>query len=171
MLATQCLVQRKPKAMLVTLKGSLSAGVTAKDVALAVVSALASAAEPASRSSSRDRSSAAMSMDQRMTLCNMSIEAGARRALVAPDATTVTYLEGRPHAPKNDEWTEAVARWRHLKSDAGARFDAESTIDVTALAPLVTWGTRPDMVEPVTGLVPDPAAAATKATRAPWSAR
>jgi 3-isopropylmalate/(R)-2-methylmalate dehydratase large subunit len=159
-LATQCLVQRKPKAMLVTLKGSLSAGVTAKDVALAVVSRLGFSGGTGFALEFAGPLVAALSMDERMTLCNMSIEAGARMALVAPDATTVTYLEGRTHAPKNDEWTEAVERWRHLQSDAEACFDAEVEIDVTALAPLVTWGTRPDMVQPVTGLVPDPAAAA-----------
>ncbi len=94
-----------------------------------------------------------------MTICNMSIEAGARSALIAPDATTIAFLEGRPHAPKGDDWTAAVSRWQQLKSDPGARFDAEITIDVSSLAPLVTWGTRPDMVEPITGRVPDPRAA------------
>jgi len=91
-----------------------------------------------------------------MTICNMSIEAGARSALIAPDATTIAFLDGRPHAPKGAEWTAAVERWKTLKSDPGARFDAEITMDVSALAPLVTWGTRPDMVEPVTGRVPNP---------------
>ena len=94
-----------------------------------------------------------------MTICNMSIEAGARSALIAPDATTLAFLEGRPHAPKGADWTAAVERWTGLTSDRDARFDAEITIDVTSLAPLVTWGTRPDMVEPVTGKVPDPKAA------------
>jgi 3-isopropylmalate/(R)-2-methylmalate dehydratase large subunit len=101
-------------------------------------------------------------MEQRMTICNMSIEAGARSALIAPDKTTIAFLEGRPHAPKGDDWTAAVARWNELKSDTDARFDAEITIDVTSLAPLVTWGTRPDMVEPVTGRVPDPSLAASE---------
>jgi 3-isopropylmalate/(R)-2-methylmalate dehydratase large subunit len=101
-----------------------------------------------------------LSMEQRMTICNMSIEAGARSALIAPDATTIAFLQGRPHAPKGAEWDAAVERWKNLKSDPGAKFDAEIVIDVTTLAPLVTWGTRPDMVEPVTGKVPDPKAAA-----------
>jgi 3-isopropylmalate/(R)-2-methylmalate dehydratase large subunit len=100
-----------------------------------------------------------LSMEQRMTICNMSIEAGARSALIAPDATTMAFLEGRPHAPKGEDWTSAVSRWQQLNSDPGARFDAEITIDVSTLAPLVTWGTRPDMVEPITGRVPDPRAA------------
>jgi 3-isopropylmalate/(R)-2-methylmalate dehydratase large subunit len=105
---------------------------------------------------------AALSMEQRMTICNMSIEAGARSSLIAPDDTTFAFLEGRPHAPQADEWTAAVAHWQTLASDLGAHFDAELTIDVTSLAPLVTWGTRPDMVEPVTGRVPDPAGAASE---------
>jgi 3-isopropylmalate/(R)-2-methylmalate dehydratase large subunit len=99
-------------------------------------------------------------MEQRMTICNMSIEAGARSALMAPDATTFAFLEGRPHAPQGDEWTAAVAHWKTLAGDRDARFDAEVAIDITTLAPLVTWGTRPDMVEPVTGWVPDPSTAA-----------
>ena len=97
-----------------------------------------------------------------MTICNMSIEAGARSAMIAPDQTTFAFLEGRPNAPKGADWTAAVTRWRELKSDPDARFDAEITIDVAALAPLVTWGTRPDMVQPVTGRVPDPSAAASE---------
>jgi 3-isopropylmalate/(R)-2-methylmalate dehydratase large subunit len=95
-------------------------------------------------------------MEQRMTICNMSIEAGARSALIAPDATTIAFLDGRPHAPKGAAWLAAVERWKQLKSDPGARFDADISLDVSALAPLVTWGTRPDMVQPVTGTVPDP---------------
>jgi 3-isopropylmalate/(R)-2-methylmalate dehydratase large subunit len=102
-----------------------------------------------------------LSMEQRMTICNMSIEAGARSALIAPDATTIAFLEGRPHAPKGAEWTAAVARWTALQSDPGARFDAEITIDVTCAGAARSRGARvPDMVEPVTGRVPDPKAAA-----------
>ena len=96
-----------------------------------------------------------------MTLCNLSIEAGARSALVAPDHTTFTYLKGRPHAPKEADWDAAVQGWRQLRSDDGARFDAEVAIDVSTLAPVVTWGTRPDMSLPITGIVPDPKSAAT----------
>ena len=95
-----------------------------------------------------------------MTICNMSIEAGARSALVAPDATTFAFLKGRPHAPAGEAWAAAIDRWTQLASDAGAHFDAEITLDVSALVPQITWGTRPDMVEPVTGRVPDPGTAA-----------
>ncbi|HEX6213825.1 MAG TPA: aconitase family protein, partial [Vicinamibacterales bacterium] len=105
---------------------------------------------------------AALSMEQRMTICNMSIEAGARSSMIPPDDTTFAFLEGRPYAPKDADWAAAIARWQTLASDADANFDAAIDLDVTALAPLVTWGTRPDMVEPVTGRVPDPAAASSE---------
>jgi 3-isopropylmalate/(R)-2-methylmalate dehydratase large subunit len=143
--------------MRVNLTGTLSAGVTAKDVALALMARLGVSGGSGFALEMTGPLVAALSMEQRMTICNMSIEAGARSALIAPDDTTLAFLDGRPHAPKGAEWTAAVARWRELRSDAGAPFDAAITIDVTALAPLVTWGTRPDMVEPVTGHVPDPA--------------
>ena len=161
-LATQCLAQQKPKAMRVTLTGSLSAGVTAKDVALALMARLGVGGGSGFALEFAGPLVARLSMDQRMTICNMSIEAGARSALIAPDETTFTFLQGRPHAPKGAAWDAAVARWRTLVTDSDARFDAEITIDVAALAPLVTWGTRPDMVEPVTGRVPDPKAAASE---------
>ncbi|HEX4914923.1 MAG TPA: 3-isopropylmalate dehydratase large subunit [Vicinamibacterales bacterium] len=161
-LATQCLVQQKPKAMRVTLSGSLSPGVTAKDVALALMRRLGVSGGSGHALEIAGPLVAALSMEQRMTICNMSIEAGARSALIAPDDTTFAFLDGRPHAPHGAEWTAAVARWRELVSDADATFDAAIEIDVTALAPLVTWGTRPDMVEPVTGRVPDPAAASSE---------
>ena len=161
-LATQCLVQQKPKAMRVTMTGTLSPGVTAKDVALAIVSRLGFSGGTGHALEIAGPLVAGFSMDERMTLCNMSIEAGARMAIVAPDETTFTYLSGRLHAPKGAEWHEAVARWSALKSDPDARFDAEIAIDVTALAPLVTWGTRPDMVQPVTGSVPSPDGAASE---------
>ena len=158
-LATQCLVQQKPKAMRVSLAGTLSPGVTAKDVALAIVARLGFSGGTGFALEIAGPLVAGFSMDERMTLCNMSIEAGARMAIVAPDETTVTYLNGRLHAPKGAEWHDAVARWSLLKSDRDAHFDAEIAIDVTALAPLVTWGTRPDMVQPVTGSVPSPSGA------------
>jgi 3-isopropylmalate/(R)-2-methylmalate dehydratase large subunit len=158
-LATQCLTQQKPKAMRVNLTGTLSPGVTAKDVALALMSRLGVSGGSGFALELAGPLVAALSMDQRMTICNMSIEAGARSALVAPDDTTFAFLEGRPHAPKGAEWTAATERWRRLASDAGARFESEITLDVSTLAPLVTWGTRPDMVEPITGHVPDPSAA------------
>ena len=155
-LATQCLAQAKPKAMRVNFTGTLSPGVTAKDVALALMGRLGVSGGSGFALELAGSLIDSMSMEQRMTICNMSIEAGARSALIAPDATTFAFLEGRPHAPKGAEWTAAVERWAELTSDPGAPFDAEITIDVTAQAPLVTWGTRPDMVEPVTGRVPDP---------------
>jgi 3-isopropylmalate/(R)-2-methylmalate dehydratase large subunit len=145
--------------MRVNFTGTLSPGVTAKDVALALMGRLGVSGGSGFALELSGSLIDGLSMEQRMTICNMSIEAGARSALIAPDATTLAFLEGRPHAPKGAEWTAAVERWANLKSDPGAGFDAEITIDVTALAPLVTWGTRPDMVEPVTGRVPDPKAA------------
>jgi 3-isopropylmalate/(R)-2-methylmalate dehydratase large subunit len=158
-LATQCLAQTKPKAMRVIFTGTLSGGVTAKDVALGLMHRLGVSGGTGHALELAGPLIDGMSMEQRMTICNMSIEAGARSAIIAPDQTTFAFLEGREHAPKGAEWTSAVARWRELKSDADATFDAEITIDVSSLAPLVTWGTRPDMVEPVTGRVPDPKSA------------
>ena len=161
-LATQCLVQQKPKAMRVTMTGKLSHGVTAKDVALALMGRLGVSGGSGHALEIAGPLVDSLSMEQRMTICNMSIEAGARSALIAPDATTFAFLEGRLHAPKGADWTTAVARWQELKSDPGARFDAEIAIDISDLAPLVTWGTRPDMVEPVTGHVPDPKGASSE---------
>ena len=161
-LATQCLAQQKPRAMRVTLIGSLGAGVTAKDVALALMGRLGVGGGSGFALEFAGPLVGRLSMEQRMTICNMSIEAGARSALIAPDDTTFAFLHGRRHAPAGPAWDAAVTRWRALVSDADARFDAEITIDVAALAPLVTWGTRPDMVEPVTGRVPDPKAAASE---------
>ena len=158
-LATQCLAQQKPRAMRITLTGTLSHGVTAKDVALALMRRLGVSGGSGYALELCGSLIDALSMDQRMTICNMSIEAGARSALIAPDDTTFAFLEGRPYAPKDAHWAAAVAHWQTLTSDSGAVFDAAIEVDVTALAPLVTWGTRPDMVEPVTGRVPDPAAA------------
>lgn len=159
-LATQCLAHQKPKAMRINVAGTLSAGVTAKDVALALMGRLGVGGGTGHALELAGPLIERLSMEQRMTVCNMSIEAGARSALVAPDETTFAFLEGRPHAPKGAAWTAAVEQWRGLKSDAGAHFDAEIGIDVSGLAPLVTWGTRPDMVEAVTGRVPDPKSAA-----------
>jgi 3-isopropylmalate/(R)-2-methylmalate dehydratase large subunit len=161
-LATQCLAQQKPKAMRVNFVGVLSNGVTAKDVALGLMGRLGVSGGSGHALEFAGPLIDSLSMEQRMTICNMSIEAGARSALIAPDATTIAFLKGRPHAPKGDDWTAAVSRWQQLKSDPEACFDAEITIDVSSLAPLVTWGTRPDMVEPITGRVPDPRGAASQ---------
>ena len=162
-LATQCLVQQKPKSMRVVISGALMPGVTAKDVALAMVWQLGVSGGAGFALEIGGPLVAGFTMDERMTLCNMSIEAGARMALVAPDRTTFAYLSGRPQAPTGHAWDAAVARWSGLHTDPGATFDAEVGIDVSALAPLVTWGTRPDMVQPVSGRVPDPAEAASEA--------
>ncbi len=159
-LATQCLVQQKPRAMRVTFTGALMSGVTAKDVALELIARLGFSGGTGYALELGGPLVASFSMEERMTLCNMSIEAGARSALVAPDRTTLTYLKGRPHAPQAAAGDAAVDRWRQLRSDDTAAFDAEVTIDVSTLAPVVTWGTRPDMSLPITGHVPDPKTAA-----------
>jgi 3-isopropylmalate/(R)-2-methylmalate dehydratase large subunit len=164
-LATQCLALAKPRAMRVWLDGTRPAGVTAKDLALAVVSTLTAAGGAGYAIEFAGPAVAALSMEQRMTLCNMSIEAGARSGLVAPDDTTLAYLRGRPHAPRRAHWVAQALEWGTLRSDPGARFDREVHIDVAALAPLVTWGTRPDQVVRVDGAVPDPARGATDADR------
>jgi 3-isopropylmalate/(R)-2-methylmalate dehydratase large subunit len=161
-LATQCLVQQKPKSMRVALTGALSQGVTAKDVALALMRRLGVSGGSGYALEMCGPLIAALSMEQRMTICNMSIEAGARSSMIAPDDTTFAFLEGRPFAPKGLDWNAAVGQWKTLVSDRDATFDAAIDLDVTSLAPLVTWGTRPDMVEPVTGCVPDPGAAASE---------
>ncbi len=159
-LATQCLALTKPKAMEVRVTGSLAPGVTAKDLALAVIGEITCAGGAGYTIEFTGEAIRAMSMEARMTLCNMSIEAGARSSLVAVDETTIAYLHGRPQAPAGSAWTAAVARWRTLTSDPGAVFDRTITLDAARVVPLVTWGTRPDMVVPVTASVPDSAALA-----------
>ncbi|MGE0814498.1 MAG: 3-isopropylmalate dehydratase large subunit [Vicinamibacterales bacterium] len=157
-LATQCLALVRPKAMRVRLSGRPAPGVTAKDLALAVIGHLTCAGGAGHTIEFVGEAAAALSMEGRMTLCNMSIEAGARSSLVGVDDVTIEYLRGRPHAPAGDAWDAAARRWRGLTSDEGARFDREVEIDAAAVAPLVTWGTRPDMVVPISGTVPDPSA-------------
>jgi 3-isopropylmalate/(R)-2-methylmalate dehydratase large subunit len=164
-LATQCLVRRKPKSLLVKLDGALPAGVSAKDVALAVVGQLGMAGGTGHIIEFGGSLVSSLSMEQRMTLCNMSIEAGAVAALVAPDEVTFTYLARRPYAPADVRWPAALTEWRKLASDAHAPFDRVVTVDVAALQPLVTWGTRPDMVVPIDGAVPDPQRATNDAER------
>lgn len=159
-LATQCLVRRKPKSLLVKLDGTLPPGVSAKDVALAVVGRLGMSGGTGHIIEFAGSLVSSLSMEQRMTLCNMSIEAGAVAALVAPDDVTFTYLARRRFAPADVRWPAAVTEWRKLKSDSGAQFDRTDTVDVEALQPLVTWGTRPDMVVAIDGAVPDPRRAA-----------
>ncbi len=156
-LATQTLLLRKSANMAVTVTGSLGHGVTAKDVALAIVGAIGAAGGTGHVIEYRGAVIEALSMEARMTVANMAIEAGARAGLMAPDETTFAYVKGRPRAPSGAMWEKALAHWRTLRTDPGARFDREVTIDGSAIAPLVTWGTSPEQVAPITGTVPDPA--------------
>jgi 3-isopropylmalate/(R)-2-methylmalate dehydratase large subunit len=157
-LATQCLLQQKPKTMNIRVEGKLAPGVTAKDMALAIIGKLGTGVGTGhviefSGSAVRD-----LSMEGRMTLCNMSIEAGARAGMVAPDETTFAYIKGRPYAPQGELFDQAVASWRLLASDPGAQFDAVHEINIDGLGPQVTWGINPGMVADVNSAVPDPAA-------------
>jgi len=154
-LATQCLLQRMPKTLLVELAGRLRPGVTAKDVILAVIGRIGVDGGTGHVIEFRGAAVEAMSMDERMTLCNMAIEAGARAGMVAPDETTFEYLRGRPMAPQGADWDRAVAEWRELRTDPGAEYDRSVTIDVSELEPQVTWGTDPGMVMPVSGHIPE----------------
>ncbi|HXG88001.1 MAG TPA: 3-isopropylmalate dehydratase large subunit [Vicinamibacterales bacterium] len=158
-LATQCLIRRKPKAMRIELNGQLAAGVSAKDAALAVVSHLGMSGGTGHVIEFGGTLIPHLSMEQRMTLCNMSIEAGATAAMVPPDDITFAYLAGRRFAPGEMHWPTALSGWRRLASDRDATFDQTLVIDLHALSPLVTWGTRPDMVVSITEAVPDPSSA------------
>ncbi len=164
-LATQTLLQRPAKNMRVLVEGALPAGVGAKDLILAIIGRLGTAGGTGHVIEYAGDAIAALGMEGRMTVCNMTIEAGARAGLIAPDATTFAYLKGRPMAPSGDNWERAVAWWRTLPSDPGAAYDSEIRLDAAAIAPLVTWGTSPEDVVPVTGAVPDPAAAASESKR------
>jgi 3-isopropylmalate/(R)-2-methylmalate dehydratase large subunit len=157
-LATQALWQRKPRALRLTVTGRLGFGVSAKDLALAVVAALGAGGGRGHAMEFAGPAVRALAMDERMTLCNMAIEAGSRTGLVAPDETTFAYLRGRPHAPGNAEWERALALWGALPSDPGAAFDREVALDASAVEPLVTWGTSPEDAVPIGARVPDPAA-------------
>ncbi len=157
-LATQCLLQQRPKTMNIHVEGTLAPGVTAKDLALAVIGELGTGVGNGHVIEFSGSTIRNLSMEGRMTLCNMAIEAGARAGMVAPDETTFAYIKGRPYAPKGELFEQAVAAWRQLASDPGAHFDAVHEINVDGLGPQVTWGTNPGMVTDVTGYVPDPAA-------------
>ncbi len=159
-LATQTLVQRRAKNMRITVEGDLAAGVGAKDLILAVIGRIGTAGGTGHVIEYAGHAVRGLSMEGRMTVCNMSIEAGARAGLIAPDATTLEYLEGKPLAPKGGAWEQAVAHWQPLVSDDGAAYDAEETLAAADIAPHVTWGTSPQDVLPITGRVPDPAAEA-----------
>ncbi len=158
-LATQCLLARKPRTLAVEIDGALGPGVTAKDVILAVIAALGAGGGTGYVLEYRGAAVRALGMEARMTLCNMSIEAGARAGLIAPDDTTFAYLAGKPHAPTGAAFDAAVARWRTLVTDDDARFDRVVRLDASTLAPMVTWGTTPAQACAVDGPVPDPAAA------------
>jgi 3-isopropylmalate/(R)-2-methylmalate dehydratase large subunit len=155
-LATQCLMQKKMKSMLVEVNGALGRGVTAKDVALAVIGKIGTGGGSGHAVEFGGSAVRALSMEARMTLCNMAIEAGARAGMVAVDETTINYLRGRTFAPAGEMWDRAAAYWRTLKSDDNARYDLVVRLDAHEIKPQVTWGTSPEMVVPVDGRVPDP---------------
>jgi 3-isopropylmalate/(R)-2-methylmalate dehydratase large subunit len=156
-LATQCLRQRRPKTMAVTVDGALPLGVTAKDIALSIIARIGVDGGRGHVIEYRGSTMRALSMEGRMTVCNMTIEGGARAGMVAPDETTFAYVKGRPHAPRGEQWEEATARWKALATEADAEFDQEVVIDAAGLEPYVTWGTNPGQSVPVTGSVPNPA--------------
>jgi 3-isopropylmalate/(R)-2-methylmalate dehydratase large subunit len=155
-LATQCLLMKKAKSMLVRIDGRLPAGVTSKDLALAVIGRIGTAGGTGYAIEFAGEAVRALSMEARMTMCNMAIEAGARSGMVAVDQRTLDYVKGRAFAPSGAMWDRAVAQWRTLTSDEGARFDATHVFDAATICPQVTWGTSPEMVVPVDGRVPDP---------------
>src|SRR5437763_720239 len=156
-LATQCLLQNRPKTMRIQVEGTLAPGVTAKDLALAIIGQLGTGIGTGYVIEFSGSAIRSLSMEGRMTLCNMAIEAGARAGMVAPDEITFSYLQGRPYVPKGKQFEQAVQAWRTLASDAGAHFDAEYEINIEGLGPQVTWGINPAMVADIGGVVPDPA--------------
>ena len=169
-LATQSLWQRRPKTMRISVDGRLASGVFAKDIILAIIAKIGAAGATGHVIEYAGSMISGLSMEGRLTICNMSIEAGAKAGMIAPDETTFAYLEGRPYAPKGSEWDKAIADWRALATDEGARFDREVTIDAAQVAPMATWGTSPEHAAPVTGKVPDPAKAPDAERRAGWEA-
>jgi 3-isopropylmalate/(R)-2-methylmalate dehydratase large subunit len=164
-LATQTLLQKPAKNMLVEVSGTLPLGVTAKDVMLAIIGKIGTAGGTGHVIEYAGEVIRGLDMAGRMTICNMSIEAGARAGMVAPDETTFAYIKGRPFAPADEAFEQAVAYWRTLPSDPGARYDRVVQLDGAAIAPMVTWGTNPEAVVPITGEVPDPASFADEAQR------
>ena len=164
-LATQTLPQSKPKTFRIAVEGTLPKGVTAKDIILATIGQIGTDGATGCVIEYAGSAIRALSMEGRMTVCNMSIEAGARAGMIAPDATTFAYLKGRRFSPQGAAWDEAVVEWSKLASDEGAHFDRELVIDAATLAPYVSWGTSPGMVAPITAAVPDPASAPTEQAR------
>jgi 3-isopropylmalate/(R)-2-methylmalate dehydratase large subunit len=155
-LATQCLLQRKPRSFAVEFDGTPPAGVTAKDLILALIARIGTGGATGHALEYRGPAIRALSMEERMTVCNMSIEAGARAGLVGPDDTTYDYLAGRDFAPRGEEWERAVERWRSLPTEEGAAFDRVERVDTASLEPMITWGTSPGMGMPIRSAVPDP---------------
>jgi 3-isopropylmalate/(R)-2-methylmalate dehydratase large subunit len=156
-LATQCLLLKKAKAMQILVEGDLGPGVTAKDIALAIIGKIGTAGGNGYAIEFAGNAIRELSMEARMTLCNMAIEGGARAGMIAVDDTTINYIKGRPFAPRGDLWEGATTYWRTLKSDEGASFDRVVTLDASQIKPQVTWGTSPEMVTTIDGRVPDPA--------------
>jgi 3-isopropylmalate/(R)-2-methylmalate dehydratase large subunit len=154
-LATQCLLQRRPKTLAIEVVGRLAPGVTAKDLVLAIIGRIGVNGGTGHVIEYRGPGIEALSMDERMTICNMSIEAGARAGMVAPDETTFAYLKGRPLVPQRDAWDRAVADWRTLGTDPGATYDNTVQLDASAVEPMITYGTNPGMVAPISGRVPE----------------
>ena len=157
-LATQCLLMKKSKVMNITVEGELGFGVTAKDIALAIIGKIGTAGGTGYAIEFSGSAIRALSMEGRMTLCNMAIEAGARAGMVAVDDITIDYIKGRPFAPQGELWDKAITYWRTLHSDDGAAFDREIILEAAQIEPQVTWGTSPEMVTTIDGVVPDPAA-------------
>ena len=168
-LATQCLWQKPSKTMLVKVEGALGKGVTAKDIALAIIGGIGTAGGTGYAIEFGGSAIRALTMEGRMTLCNMAIEAGARAGMVAVDQTTIDYVKGRPYAPKGAAWEQAVAWWNTLHSDADAQFDRVVEFDAAQIEPQVTWGTSPEMVTTINGRVPDPADASSEVKRQDWT--
>jgi len=159
-LATQTLLQRRAKNMRISVEGALPVGITAKDLVLAIIGKIGTAGGTGHVIEYAGEAVQGLSMEGRMTVCNMSIEAGARAGLIAPDEITFEYLKGRPMAPKAGAWEQAMAHWRQLPSDPGALYDKEVSLSAADIAPQVTWGTSPQDVLPITGAVPNPESAA-----------
>jgi 3-isopropylmalate/(R)-2-methylmalate dehydratase large subunit len=165
-LATQTLTQRKARNMRITVDGKLPEGVTAKDIILSIIGEIGTAGGTGHVIEYAGEAIRALSMEGRMTVCNMSIEAGARAGTVAPDETTYAYLKGRPKAPKGAAWDQAMQYWQTLRTDDGARFDSEVRLEAAKLPPIVTWGTSPEEVSTIEGAVPDPAKVVDESKRA-----
>jgi 3-isopropylmalate/(R)-2-methylmalate dehydratase large subunit len=165
-LATQCLPQNQARTMLIEVRGRLAEGVTAKDLALGIIGQIGTDGAAGYVIEYAGEAVRALSMEARMTLCNMSIEAGARAGMIAPDETTFAYLRDKRFAPQGEKWEQAVSYWRTLPSDAGAQFDRTIQMDASSIAPCVTWGTNPGMVTSIDGAVPDPAESVRESERA-----